>query len=510
MHKANGHVCLVGAGPGDPGLITVAGLDRLRRAEVVVYDALANPALLDEAPAAAERIDAGKRARRHRLTQDETNALLVDLAQKGRFVVRLKGGDPYLFGRGAEEAAYLGRHGVSVEVIPGVTSGIAAPALAGIPVTHRAMASTVTFVTGHEDPTKGASAIDYAALAGLIAGGGTACFYMGVGRLGSIVHELISRGLSAETPAAVVQWGTTPRQRQTRGTLASIVADVEREGLGPPAIVVVGQVAGIAEPGLNGFTERPLFGRTVMITRTRRQASGLRRRLEELGAEVLEAPTIELVPPASWEEVDAALLRVREFDWIVLTSENGVDALADRLDALGLDGRHLGATRLAAVGDATAEALSRRLALKADFVPSEFVGESLARELIAQHGARGRRFLLLRADIARPALPEALIKAGGEVTEVTAYQTRVAEALPGSMLEALRGRRVGWVTFTSASTVRNLLQMLGPERELLGSVRLASIGPVTSAALRNAGLEPTVEAATAGVDNLVAAIVAAG
>ncbi len=501
--------CLVGAGPGDPGLISVRGLERLRRADVVVFDALADPALLEEAPPGALRIDAGKRGGTHTLTQDQTNQLMADHALAGRFVVRLKGGDPYLFGRGAEEVAFLAARGVECEVVPGITSGLAAPALAGIPVTHRKIASTVTLVTGHEEPGKDASAIDYRALAQLILAGGTVCFYMGVGRLASIVAALHEGSLPLGTPAAVVQWGGTPRQRSVRATLAELAQRVERAGVGSPAIIVVGAVAAIDEPGLDFFTDikrRPLLGQRVLVTRTRQQASDLRVLLAELGAEVLEAPTIELVPPADWTEVDEALWRVREFDWLVLTSVNGVDAVAQRLEALKLDARQFAGVRIAAIGAATADALHSRLRLSADLVPTQFVAESLAAELIARHGVDGRKFLLLRADIARPALPTLLMRAGAVVTELTVYQTKIVDALPPRVLTALREKSVHWVTFTSSSTATNLVELLGAERELLRHCKLASIGPITSDTLKKLGFPPTLEAAVSTIPGLVEAI----
>lgn len=499
---------MVGAGPGDPGLITVAGLERLRRAEVVVYDALANPLLLREAPDNAELIDAGKRAKEHRLTQGQTNALLVAKAKQGRFVVRLKGGDPYLFGRGAEEAAYLARHGVACEVIPGITSGIAAPAAAGIPVTHRQLASTVTFVTGHEDPSKGRTAVDYAALAALVASGGTACFYMGVGRLGDIADTLIKHGLVGDTPAAVVRWGTMPNQRHVRATLDTIADAVEQAGIAAPAIVVVGPVAGIDEPGLDGFIIRPLFGQRIVITRTRQQASTLRAALADLGAEVLEAPTIRLAaaPPETILRIDQHLRDIGTFDWLVLTSANGVDALAERLAANHFDARHLAPVRIAAIGDATADRLHEKLSVNADLVPTRFVAESLASELIADHGAAGKRFLLLRADIARPALPRLLAEAGAAVTECVAYETRLAEALSDEVLGALREGAVNWITFTSSSTAANMVELLGDERDLLRQCRIASIGPITSRTVRDLGYEVAVEAAVSNIEGLVEAL----
>ncbi|MEO1236734.1 MAG: uroporphyrinogen-III C-methyltransferase [Planctomycetota bacterium] len=503
-----GSVCLVGAGPGDPGLITVTGRARLREADAVVFDALANPALLAEARDDAQRIDVGKRADFHKLTQDQTNQLLVDLARAGKRVVRLKGGDPYLFGRGAEECAFVTKHGVPCEVVPGVTSGLAAPATAGIPVTHRKVASTVTIVTGHEDPTKSETSVDYPGLAGLIGRGGTACFYMGVGRLSQIADALADAGLPRSTPAAVVQWGTLPRQRTARGTLDTIRAEVERTGVASPAIIVVGSVAAIDEPGLDYFTARPLFGRRVLVTRTRQQASDLRRHLEDRGAEVVEAPTLELVPPDDWVEVDDRVECIDTYGWLILTSVNAVDTLADRLAAIGRDVRQLGRVQTAVVGDATADALWDRLRLRPDFVPREFSGSSMAKQLVEDRPITGQRCLLLRADIARPALPETLRDAGAEVDEVVAYRTRRPEALAPETLDALR-EGIDWVTFTSSSTVRNLVELLGGDRGLLDGVQTASIGPLTSATMRELGLPVTVEAEAAGVEPLVDAIVSA-
>jgi len=522
-----GFVWLVGAGPGDPGLITAAGLRRLREADAIVFDALANPLLLDEARPDAQRIDVGKRGGSTPAgstcggpasgespsggsasggTQDQINALLVELAQQGQRVVRLKGGDPLLFGRGAEEAAHLARHGIPCEVIPGVTSGIAAPASAGIPVTHRDHASSVTFVTGHEQPGKRDSAVDYAALARLVTSGGTACFYMGVGRLAEIAQTLTAHGLDRDTPAAIVQWGTLPRQRAARGTIATLADVVRREGIDSPAIIVVGAVAAYDDGGLDHFTQRPLFGRRVLVTRTRQQASVLRQKLADLGADVLEAPTIELVPPGDWRAVDAAVRDVRGCDWLLLTSAHAVNALAERLAVLRLDARHLAGVKVAAIGDATAAALRQRLGIAADLVPTRFVGESLAGELIAKQDIAGRRVLLLRADIARPALPRLLTEAGAAVTEVVAYHTRMAASLPAGVLDALRAGRVDWVTFTSSSTATNLAALLGAEVALLERVRIASIGPITSATVRELGLTVAVEAQAATVDALVAAI----
>ncbi len=504
-----GSVWLIGAGPGDPGFITARGLELLGQADVVVYDALANPALLEHAPPVAERVYVGKRAGAHALEQDQIQQLLVDHARQGKRVVRLKGGDPYLFGRGAEEATFVAQHGIACQVVPGVTAGIAAPAAAGIPVTHRRIASTVTFVTGHEDPTKGPSSVDYPALAGLIQTGGTVCFYMGVGRLGAIVDQLLGLGVARDTPVGVVQWGTTPHQRQVRTRLRDAVADTTAANLGAPAIIIVGQVAGLQEPGLDGFTRRALFGKRVVITRTRQQASDLRRLLDDLGAITLEAPTIELVPPQDWTQVDQAIHTITQYDWLVLTSANGVTALHQRMDHLGFDARHLAGVKIAVIGDATQTALRHQLGIQADLVPPQFVAESLAQQLIEKHEVKNKNLLLLRADIARPALPKLLKAADANVTELTIYQTKLAPELPQEVLEALRENTVDWVTFTSSSTANNMVELLGPERALLEQVKIASIGPITSQTLHQLGLPPTIEAKTSNIPGLVEAIVAA-
>lgn len=503
-----GTVTLVGAGPGDAGLITVAGLDALRHADVVVYDALANPRLLDHAPAHAELIDAGKRAKKHRLTQDQTNALMHDRAAAGKRVVRLKGGDPYLFGRGAEEAAYLAARGIAVEVIPGITSGIAAPATAGIPVTHRDHASSVTFLTGHEDPNKPDSALDYDALAALVKRGGTLCFYMGVGRLPRISRTLIDAGCDPDTPAAVVQWGTLPSQRSVRGTLGDLPERAERSGIAAPAIVVVGRVAGIDEPGLDFFTRRPLLGKRILVTRARTQASELTARLASLGADVLESPTIEIQPPESWEAFDDAIRHLDRFDTLVLTSTNGVDALAERLHSLGMDARQLAGLRVGVVGAATRDRLEQRLAIRADVVPERQVGSALADTLLEQTASPGRA-LLLRTDIASSDLPDRLREAQWNVTEITAYRTLPASALPDAVIEAIRNDDLDYVTFTSSSTANNLAALLHKAGlELPGSARVASIGPVTSAALRDLGWRIDTVAEPSDIPSLVEAIVA--
>lgn len=509
--SSTGKVILIGAGPGDPGLITVSGLEALQAADAVVYDALANPALLAQARPDAERIDVGKRAKFHKLTQDQTNQLLVDLAKQGKQVVRLKGGDPYLFGRGAEECAFCKRHGVRCEVIPGVTAGIAAPATAGIPVTHRKVASTVTIITGHEDPTKGETSIDYKALADLIKIGGTACFYMGVGRLQAICDQLTDHGLPSSMPAALVQWGTLPKQRHAVGTLANIKAKVDAAGLSSPAIIVVGEVAAIDEPGLDFFTDRPLFGQRILVTRTRQQASDLRLTLESLGAEVYEAPTIRIEPPedAESDKLDDAIASVGEYNGVIFTSANAVNAFADRLAKAELDSRALASVHLSCIGQATADTLFERLACRADLVPQRSIAEPFVAELLDKANMAGKRLLLPQADIARPGLAAGLRDAGCQIDVITAYRTLPAQSLPEDVLEALRDRAIDWITFTSSSTARNLVQLLGDEAPLIANCKLASIGPKTSDTMRQHDLPIAAEAQQHDLDGLIAALIEA-
>ncbi|MHB1155532.1 MAG: uroporphyrinogen-III C-methyltransferase [Phycisphaerales bacterium] len=504
----SGTVYLVGAGPGDPKLLTIAGLEALRRAQVLVFDALANPVLLDLAPPEALRIDAGKRAKQHTLTQDQTQQLLAEHALAGRTVVRLKGGDPYVFGRGSEEAIYLHERGVPVVVIPGITAAIAAPAYAGIPVTHRQIATTCTLVTGHEDPTKDQGQVEFGPLAQLAKRGGTLCFYMGMGRLQAIAAGLMGEGLSGDTPAAVIQWGTRDKQRCVRGSLSQLHGKATAAGLGAPAIIIVGQVAGIDDAALNWFMRRPLFGQTIVVTRTRQQASELRERLEELGAHVIETPTIALEKPTpeQWAGVLDAVRRVRDYAWLILTSVNGVEGLRRALAELKVDARALAGVRIAAIGEATAAATREQLGVAADFVPTAFVAESLAGELLAQHDLKGKRVLMLRADIARPALVELLDKAGATVEDRTIYRTVAPADVSDELMEALGEKRVDWITFTSSSTAKNLVEMLGPRKDLLAGVKTASIGPITSATLRELGLDVAMEAEVHDIDGLVAGL----
>jgi uroporphyrinogen III methyltransferase/synthase len=411
-----------------------------------------------------------------------------------------------MFGRGGEEAAFLGRHGIACQVVPGVTAGLAAPMAAGIPITRRDLSSTVTLITGHEDPAKDEPAVDYRALAALIQRGGTLCIYMGMNRLDAIARQLQQHGAEPTTAAAIVQWGFTPRQRSVRSTLGDVGALAKETGFDAPAIVLIGAVAAVEEPGLDFYTNRPLFGRRIVITRTRSQASQLHSMLARRGALVLEAPTIELVAPADFSAIDEAITNIARFDWLILTSVNGAEALARRLAHLQLDSRHLAPLRVAVIGDATEAAVREHLGIQPDLVPPSYVAESLGQTLIDREAPAGKSILMLRADIARPTLGRMLTDAGAHVTDLPIYISRQPSALPDDVLAALRAGSVDWITFTSSSTARNMVQMLGPQRNLLAGVRTASIGPITSETMRQLDLPVTVEADPSNLDGLIAAI----
>ena len=498
---SRGFVSLIGAGPGDPGLLTLAGVEALATADVVVYDYLANPALLAHARPEAEQIYVGKKAGAHTLSQEEINALLVERAQAGQRVARLKGGDPFVFGRGGEEALALVEAGLPFEVVPGVTSAVAGPAYAGIPVTHRGLSSSFAVITGHEDPTKEESAIDWPHLATAV---DTLVFLMGVGNLPKIVEQLTAHGRPPETPVALVRWGTMPDQQTVSGTLADIVARVEAAGLRPPAVTIVGAVAGLRQH-LRWFEDWPLFGQRVLVTRTREQASVLSARLRALGAEAIELPTIRIAPPEDWQGLDQAIAGLPGYDWIVFTSVNGVAYFWQRLLAAGKDARALHGIRLAAIGPATAAALEEH-GLRADYVPGEYVAEAVAAGL---ESVSGQRLLLPRADIARPALAELLREAGAEVVEVSAYRTLQPETAPAELRATLA--RVTVATFTSSSTVRNLAAMASDAgldlSQALAQATIACIGPITAATARELGLSVQVMADEYTIDGLVEALI---
>lgn len=522
---------LVGAGPGDPGLMTLAGAQALATAAVVIYDALANPVLLASCAPDAELIYVGKRAREHTFTQDQINALLVEKCRKvmadpaltGRCVVRLKGGDPFVFGRGGEEGQVLSEADIPFHVVPGITAGIAGPAYAGIPVTHRDFTSTVTFITGHQRDTDAArpspsdseeetSSVDYSALAKL---GGTLVFYMGVKNMPEITRQLITAGMEAKTPAAVVRMATLPEQQTVTGTLETIAQVAQLANIKAPAITIIGKVVSTREQ-LNWFENRPLFGQTVLVTRTRQQASELGRRLEDLGAKIIEAPTIEIAKPTDRQAALGAIERMGDYDCVVFTSPNGVHSTWQAMDALELDARDF-APAVAAIGPATADALLS-IGITPDIIAKDAMGEELANELIYYFSSEpqsdqdngqeldlsGNRFLLLRAEIARPALVNILRKAGARVDDVPIYQTRIPETLPLQAIEAIRAGTITWITFTSASTAKNLHTMLPEDlRQGVAKCKRLSIGPMTSKALSELGWPPTAESRQHDIPGMV-------
>lgn len=506
---AVGKVYLIGAGPGDPSLITVRGAEVLGRCDVVLYDALAHPALLEHLRSDAESRFVGKRGGEESEPQRSINEQLIELARAGKTVGRLKGGDPLLFARGAEEALALADAGVPFEIVPGIASPVAVAAYAGIPLTHRDLASSVLFLTGTPREGTGPDGHDWRRLA---TRAGTICVLMGMHRLREIASSLIEHGRPASAPTAVVQWGARPEQRTVVAPLEEIADVVEREGMGSPALVIIGDVVTL-RPRLRWYDQQPLFGQRVLVTRAREQASDLARKLREVGASPTVVPTIEIEPPDDPAPLLRAAREVGAYDWLALTSTNGVARFFDALDQQGLDARALGAVRVAAIGPGTAAALRAR-GVRADLVPGEYRGEALAEALLASPrpaSAEGRPFprvLLPRALVARDVFPDAVRAAGGEVDVVTAYQARP----PGPeacerLREALRQRAFDVITLTASSTVTNLLSMLGDEAPaLLAGVCLASIGPITTATAQRAGLEVAVSAEVYTLDGLVAAL----
>ena len=497
-------IYLVGSGPGDPGLLTVKGLRCLQEADAVVYDRLAPEALLDHARPEAERIYVGKMPGDHSMSQEEINAVLVRLGKEGKTVVRLKGGDPYIFGRGSEEALELISADLPFEVVPGVTSGVAAPAYAGIPVTHRNVATSVAFITGHEDPTKGRSDVDWEKLSN---GADTLVLYMGIGRLKEISTQLIAAGRNPETPVACVRWGTKTEQRTITGNLENIAEKVREANLGPPAIIIVGDVVALRESGLDWYEKRPLFGRRVVVTRARAQAGELSVELEKLGAEVREFPTIEIRPPQDFAPLDNAIRELDSFDWIVFTSANGVYAFLKRLRYNDLDLRAVPrSAKVAAIGPATAERLEEA-GLRVDVIPDEYRAEALIEALDTETLA-GSRFLIPRAKVAREILPETLREAGAEVIVPPAYETVPVSEGSNELAGLLEAGEIDCVTFTASSTVENFAGTFGENTaRLLANTSVACIGPITADTARSHGIKVDVEANEYTIPGLVRAVV---
>jgi uroporphyrinogen III methyltransferase/synthase len=501
--KSKGMVYLVGAGPGDIGLMTMRGAELLARAAVVVYDALVNKDLLRLAQPDAELIYAGKRSGQHAIPQDELNRLLVEKAKAGKCVVRLKGGDPYIFGRGGEEAEELAAAGIAFEVVPGISSAIAGPNYAGIPLTHREHASSFSVITGHEDPEKEQVDIDWAQVA---KAPGTKVILMGVARLAKIAESLVANGMDAATPVALIRWATTGRQQSVFGTLKSIAFVAEAADFKSPAIIVVGSVVNLRGK-LNWFEKRPLFGQRIVVTRTRQQASQLSRQLLDRGADVLEIPVIRTVAPDERQSVADVLLELNSYDWLIFTSPNGVTAFFDFFFRAFEDLRDVGGVRIAAVGAATAAKL-KELHLKVDLMPEEYVASKIANALAKFQSVDNLRILLLRAEIANKELPKQLEELGAIVDDVAVYRTVPETEDRNGAAGRLQEEGADWVVFTSSSTVENFNARFNL-KELLASfpkMKLASIGPETTKAIAALGLAPTIEAKTHTIDGLVKAI----
>jgi uroporphyrinogen III methyltransferase / synthase len=502
--KKSGTVYLVGAGPGDAGLLTLRGAELLRRANVVVYDALVNPALLQFAPVGAEIIFGGRRAKDAGDNRGDIIELLIAKARAGQAVVRLKGGDPYVFGRGGEEAEQLHHAGIPFEVVSGVSAFAAVPNYAGVPLTHRNHCSQLTILTGHDDPNAPDCAINWAAEA---QNPGTKVVMMGTERIGQIAAKLIQHGLPATTPVAMVSWGTTGRQRSLTGTLATIGKLATEANLPAPTVAVIGDVVKLRSK-LNWFEHRPLFGQRIVVTRARAQAADLTHQLNELGAEVIEFPCIKIGPPSSYEHLTDALLEFGSYDWLVFTSPNGVARFFEIFFRAHQDLRDLGGARIAAVGPTTAARL-RELHLQVDLMPEEALGKQIAAAFAKYQNMENVKVCLLRAEAANPDLPQALEKLGAIVDDVPVYATVAETENIADASETIREFGADWITFTSGSTVEHFharLDLRGLARKFPG-LKLASIGPETTKALATLDLQPTLEAREHSVDGLLAALV---
>lgn len=497
MKKENKGFCvLAGAGPGDIGLVTLRAKEAVEQAQVVVYDYLCNREILSWAPAGAEIVFAGKKSGQHTLGQEEINRFLVEKTKDGKRVVRLKGGDPFVFGRGGEEAEALAAAGLAFEIVPGISSAIAVPAYAGIPLTHRDFASSFTVFTGHEDPDKDESAIDYKAL---VAGKGTLVMMMGMDRLASIVPVLLANGADPRLPVALIRWGTTGRQETLVGVLDSIVA--ASAGFQAPAIAVFGRVVELRDR-LHWFEQRPLFGRRIVVTRSRKQASALSAKLRILGADAYELPTIRVEAPENLMEFGELVRDAFQYDWLIFTSANGVDAFFDMFYRLYDDARNIGNVKIAAIGPATAKRV-KDFHLSVDLQPKEFIAEAIVKELLEFGSVENLKFLVARAQGAREMLPKQLTQLGAIVDEAIAYRTVPETNDTSGGLERFQAEGADLVTFTSSSTVENFLALKIPWPE---RTKTASIGPITSETMRKNGMTVDTEAARYDIDGLVDAI----
>ncbi len=501
--KKPGTVYLAGSGPGDPGLITVKALEKIRTADAIIYDYLAGQEFVKEAKPGAELIYVGKTGKKHTLEQVEINKLLVQKAYDHNAVVRLKGGDPYVFGRGAEEAEELFEAGIPFEIIPGVSSAVAAPAYAGIPVTHRDHASMVTFVTGHENPDKDESSIDWANLAN---SRGSLVFLMGVKNLELITSSLIANGMNPDTPAALVRWGTTPDQSSFLSNVNNIAKEAAARNFKAPAVLVVGSVASL-KPKLDWFEKKPLFGKRVLITRGREQSRKMAERVLSQGGKPILFPTIQIKPPNDLSDLDQAFSTIKDYDWVVFTSVNGVEGFFRRFFSNGHDIRDLAGPKFGAIGPVTAQAI-RKHGIRVDLLAEQFVAEGVL-DALNETDVKGKKFLIPRAEKAREILPDGIVKMGGHVKLVTVYRTDLPDNSAVSEIKGLlENGQIDVITFTSSSTVSHFMELMGKEngKKLLNGIVIASIGPVTSQTVREFGLRPTLEAAEYTIDGLMKVI----
>ena len=495
----SGKVYLVGAGPGDPGLLTMKGARLMASAEVVLYDRLVDRKILQLAPDTTEMIDVGKILGELGRTQAHINAMLIQHAQQGKQVVRLQGGDPFVFGRGGEEAEDLREAGVPFEVVPGVTSPVAAPAYAGIPLTHRRLSSSFTVVTGNEDPRKSESALDWQVLSQL---SGTLVVLMGWRNMPGIVEALISNGKAPDTPAALVMWGTEPWQNAVSGKLSNIVELGLENGISSPVVAIIGGVASLRET-LQWFDNRPLFGKRALITRTRAQASKLSQQLESLGAIPVEVPTIEIQPLTDYSELDSNLGQLADYDWILFSSGNAVNAVFDRLSVLNLDARAFAGVQVACIGPATDASLRSR-GIAPDLVPKSAIAESLL-GAFASVDVTGKNVLIPKADIGRDIIAKGLSEAGANTKEVTAYRTAMPEGSESMAADAI-AQGIDIAVFTSSSTVENLSKLLGGDLGSLDGSKIACIGPITATTAGGLGLSVDIVASEHTINGLVTAI----
>ncbi len=502
MTDKYGKIFLIGAGPGDPGLITLKAVECIKNADVVVYDYLAAPALLEYADKNSEIIYVGKKGGDHTLSQDGINELLINKAKQGLTVARLKGGDPFIFGRGGEEAELISDNNIPFEIIPGVTSAIAAPAYAGIPLTHREHSSSVSIITGHEDPTKKDSSIDWKSFAKSTS---TLVFLMGVKNLPGIVENLQSHGKDPQTHVALVRWGTTPKQRTVTGNLKNIVEKVEQAGLKSPAIIIIGSVVKLKEK-LNWFENLPLLGKKIVVTRARAQASGFITLLRKAGAECIEIPTIKISPPKDNLPLENSIDNINSFDWVIFTSVNGVKFFFDTLYSKGKDVRILGHLKFACIGPITKEKL-KEFGIISDVLPETYRAESVVKAFLDK-GIKGKHILIPRAKEARAILPQELKNMGAVVEEVTAYETSLVDDDKDTLIKMLENNDIDIVTFTSSSTVQNFAKLIPADKfeKLIKNITSACIGPITEKTAISLGFKPDIVAKDFTIEGLMDSI----